>query len=51
MAAVNESSKKYWMYFGVSFVIIVLLLTFASQFFWIALPFVLTFLVKALGAI
>jgi hypothetical protein len=51
MTAANESSKKYWMYFGISFVIIVLLLAFASEFFWVALPFVLTFLVKALDAI
>lgn len=51
MTTANESSKKYWIYFGISFVIIVLLLAYASEFFWIALPFVLTFLVKAFNAI
>ena len=38
-------------FFGISTVICLLLVTFASQWFWVALPFVLTFLVRALRVI
>ena len=38
-----------WIVFLVSLVAMCLLLLWASEFFWIALPFVGTYLVKALG--
>lgn len=40
-----------WMLFGVSTIICILLLIYASEWFWLALPFVLTYLVKAVRAI
>jgi 4-hydroxybenzoate polyprenyltransferase len=41
--------RKYWMYFLVSLVIFLLMLIFMNQWFWVAMPFMLTFLVMALG--
>lgn len=37
-----------WLIFLVSFTVMILLLYFESRFFWVALPFAGTFLVKAL---
>ena len=47
----NKSTRTDWIIFGISTVICLLLATFASQWFWVALPFVLTFLVRALRVI
>jgi len=47
----TTSKGMYWILFLISFVAIVLLLMFASNWFWVALPFVLTFLVKAMDVI
>jgi len=41
--------RKYWMYFLIFFVIFMLMLIFMNQWFWVAMPFMLTFLVMALG--
>lgn len=41
--------RKYWMLFLVFLVIFLLMLIFMNQWFWVALPFMLTFLVMALG--
>lgn len=41
-------SKTDWLIFIVSAVVTVLLLMFKATFFWVALPFALTYLVKAL---
>lgn len=41
--------RKYWMYFAIFFVIFMLMLVFMNQWFWVAMPFMLTFLVMALG--
>lgn len=46
----NNSTALDWIIFLVSTVICVLLLMFADEWFWLALPFVLTYLVKALRA-
>lgn len=51
MASANRSSaerKKYWLYFFISLVIFTLMLIFMNQWFWVAMPFMLTFLVLAL---
>ena len=45
----NESRRKYWLFFLISFVIFALMLMFMNQWFWIAMPFMLTYLVLALG--
>jgi hypothetical protein len=44
-------TRSYWIYTAVSTVIMVALLVFAPQWFWVPLPFVLTSLVKAFDAI
>lgn len=41
--------KKYWLLFFVWLVIFVLMLMFVNQWFWAAMPFMLTYLVLALG--
>ncbi len=47
--ASKESTRKYWLYFLISLVIFLLMLIFMNQWFWVAMPFMLTFLVMALG--
>jgi hypothetical protein len=37
-----------WLIFLVSFTVLILLLLYASRYFWVALPFAGTYLVKAL---
>jgi hypothetical protein len=45
----NERSKKLdWSIFVISTAICVLLLVVAPQWFWVPLPFVLTYLVRGL---
>lgn len=48
----NDSSadrRRYWLLFLVSLVVFILMLIFMNQWFWVAMPFMLTFLVMALG--
>ncbi|MFN7119391.1 MAG: hypothetical protein ACK4TA_21515 [Saprospiraceae bacterium] len=47
----NKSTRTDWMLFGVSTVACIALLMFADEWFWVALPFVLTYLVRALRVI
>ena len=47
--AATESRGKYWLYFLISLVIFIAMLIFLNQWFWVAMPFMLTFLVMALG--
>lgn len=47
----NESHGKDWLIFGVSAVLTVGLLFIAPAWFWVPLPFMLTYLTKALNAI
>ncbi len=42
-------TRRYWLLFLVFFVIFALMLIFMNQWFWVAMPFMLTFLVLALG--
>ncbi len=51
MENATTSKGKYWLLFLVSSVAIVLLIMFASNWFWVALPFVLTYLVKAMDVV
>ena len=43
------STKTYWLAFLISLVIFFLMLIFLNQWFWVSMPFMLTFLVMALG--
>lgn len=51
MATTNDTTSrgKYWLYFFVAFIIFAFMLVFMNQWFWVAMPFMLTFLVLALG--
>jgi len=42
------STGKYWIFFLISTVIMIAMLIWMNEWFWLALPFSLTFLVKAL---
>jgi len=50
METTNKSAILDWVFFFISLVAIIALLMYASEWFWIALPFVLTFFVKAVRA-
>lgn len=47
----KKSNTLDWIIFFVSTVICIALLMYASEWFWLALPFVLTYLVKAMRVI
>jgi hypothetical protein len=44
----TNATGKYWLYFLIAFVIFMLMLIFMNQWFWVAMPFMLTYLVMAL---
>jgi uncharacterized membrane protein len=44
----TKSTGKYWLYFLISLVVMILLMIFVTKFFWLALPFVLTYFAKGL---
>jgi hypothetical protein len=46
----NKSTAMDWVFFLISTAVVVALLIFANEWFWVALPFSLTYLVKALRA-
>lgn len=45
----TTSRGKYWVWFFVWLAIIICLMIWARQWFWLALPGVLTYFVKAMG--
>lgn len=47
----NKSTRTDWILFAISTVVCIALLVYADEWFWVALPFVLTFFVRALRAI
>lgn len=47
----NSSSLTDWLIFLVSLVAMILMLMYMNEWFWVALPFVLTYLAKALKVI
>ncbi len=49
-AAGKTSTRTDWILFFVSLVAFIALLMYADEWFWIAMPFMLTYLVKALNA-
>ena len=44
----NESTRMDWILFLVSTAIMIFMLIYINEWFWLALPFSLTYLVKAL---
>ncbi len=48
MENTKKNTGRYWLLFLVSLGIIIAMLIFTPAWFWIPLPFVLTFFVKAL---
>lgn len=46
----NKSNAMDWILFLVFTTIVILMLIFMNEWFWVALPFSLTYLVKALRA-
>ena len=51
METVNKSTMMDWVLFFISLIAIIALLVYASEWFWIALPFVVTYFAKAVRAI
>ncbi len=47
----NTSKGKYWTLFLISLVVMIALLIFIPEWFWVALPFVLTYLVYAMDVV
>ncbi|MDP4853670.1 MAG: hypothetical protein NWR22_10840 [Saprospiraceae bacterium] len=48
METVKDTTKSDWVIFMISLAGMIALLAFADEWFWLALPFVLTYFVKAL---
>ena len=46
----NSSKRSDWMFFLLSLVVTILLLVFVTEWFWLGLPFLLTYLVRALDS-
>lgn len=49
MSVAQQSSGKAWLWFFVWLAIIILMLVFVRQFFWLALPGVVTCFAKAMN--
>ncbi len=47
----EESTGKYWLLFLITTAILIFMMIYVNEWFWVALPFSLTFLVKALRVI
>ncbi len=47
----NESPKLMWTYTLISLAVILVFLAVKPEWFWVALPFFCTYLVKAVGVI
>jgi len=50
MESTDKSTAKYWLYFLVALVIMIVTFIFQPAWFWVPLPFVLTYLVMAFRA-
>jgi hypothetical protein len=48
METTNNSTTKDWIYFFISLAAMIGLFVVADEWFWLALPFVLTYFVKAI---
>ncbi len=45
----KKSTRTYWLIFAITLVIMLAFLVIDPTWFWVPLPFVLTFFVKAIG--
>lgn len=50
-ASTNQSTRTDWIIFAISTVVCLAMVMYVSEWFWVALPFVLTYLVRALRVI
>lgn len=51
METTSKSSKSMdWVLFLLSLIVTILLLIFVTEWFWVSLPFLITYLVKALDS-
>jgi hypothetical protein len=51
METTSKSSKSMdWILFLLSLIVTILLLIFVTEWFWVSLPFLITYLVKALDS-
>ncbi|MEL6720246.1 MAG: hypothetical protein AAFO82_21850 [Bacteroidota bacterium] len=48
MAETTKSTGKYWLYFAVTLAITVAMLILTPAWFWVALPFPITYFVLAM---
>ncbi|WP_207496707.1 hypothetical protein [Aridibaculum aurantiacum] len=44
----TKSTGKYWLYFFLSLIGMILMLIFKAEYFWLLLPLVVTFFAKAM---
>lgn len=51
MSELNDTRRTDWLYFGISAAVTVALLVYYPAWFWVGLPFALTYLTKALKAL
>lgn len=51
MATETVDTKKYWLLFLISLVVFLFMLVFVNEWFWVAMPFMLTYLVLAMRVI
>lgn len=51
METANNSTRTDWILFLISAAVMTYMLLYVSEWFWVALPFVLTYFVKAVRAI
>lgn len=52
MASTSSSdTKKYWLFFLISLVIFLFMLVFVNEWFWVTMPFMLTYLVLAMRVV
>lgn len=51
MDTTNKSTRQDWIIFFISLAIMILFFMYADEWFWVALPFVMTFFVRAIRVI
>ena len=48
MSSTTKSTVKYWLYFAVSLILTIGFLIILPEWFWVMLPFLLTYFVQAM---
>jgi len=44
----SNASGKHWLLFGISLAVTIFMIFFVNEWFWVGLPFVLTYFVQAI---